>query len=83
MEMYRYNQLKFLFDTGSGPGGQSINKTANNVQLLHKPSGIRVTCQETRSLQQNRLIARKKLLEKVLVLPFVWVLLFFGVRVLI
>lgn len=50
---------------GSGPGGQSINKTRNNVQLLHKPSGIRVTCQDTRSLTQNREIARKWLLEKV------------------
>ena len=51
--------------TGSGPGGQSINKTNNNVQLLHKPTGIQVKCQETRSLQQNRKIARKILLEKV------------------
>ena len=50
---------------GSGPGGQSINKTNNNVQLLHKPTGIQVKCQETRSLQQNRKIARKILLEKV------------------
>ncbi|KAL5511537.1 hypothetical protein ACEPAH_4754 [Sanghuangporus vaninii] len=52
------------FVRGSGPGGQSINKTSNNVQLLHKPTGIRVTCQETRSLQKNRAIARKKLLER-------------------
>ena len=43
---------------------QSINKTSNNVQLLHKPTGIRVTCQETRSLQTNRMIARRNLLEK-------------------
>lgn len=50
---------------GSGPGGQSINKTNNNVQLLHKPTGIQVKCQETRSLQQNRKNARKILLEKV------------------
>ena len=50
---------------GSGPGGQSINKTNNNVQLFHKPSGIQVKCQETRSLQQNRKIARRILLEKV------------------
>ncbi|KZP20766.1 hypothetical protein FIBSPDRAFT_919761 [Athelia psychrophila] len=49
---------------GSGPGGQSINKTSNNVQLIHRPSGIRVTCQITRSLETNRMLARRILLEK-------------------
>ncbi|KLO18782.1 hypothetical protein SCHPADRAFT_912975 [Schizopora paradoxa] len=58
------SDLEESFVRGSGPGGQSINKTRNNVQLLHKPTGIRVTCQETRSLTQNREFARKWLLEK-------------------
>ena len=60
-----YSNILTIRILGSGPGGQSINKTNNNVQLLHKPTGIQVKCQETRSLQQNRKIARKILLEKV------------------
>ncbi|KAM5542595.1 hypothetical protein V8D89_003556 [Ganoderma adspersum] len=56
--------LEESFVRGSGPGGQSVNKTENNVQLLHKPTGIRVSCQETRSLKQNRKWARKILLDK-------------------
>ncbi|KAF9815431.1 hypothetical protein IEO21_04602 [Rhodonia placenta] len=56
--------LEEAFVRGSGPGGQSINKTENNVQLLHKPTGLRVTCQETRSLSQNRKLARRILLGK-------------------
>lgn len=60
----REQDLEEAFVRGSGPGGQSINKTENNVQLLHKPTGIRVQCQETRSLQTNRMLARRRLLEK-------------------
>ncbi|KAI0781346.1 RF-1 domain-containing protein [Trametes elegans] len=58
------DDLEESFVRGSGPGGQSVNKTENNVQLLHRPTGIRVACQETRSLKQNRKIARKILLDK-------------------
>jgi protein subunit release factor B len=38
-----------------------VNKTSNRVSLLHVPTGLRVECQDTRSLQQNRKIARKRL----------------------
>ncbi|KAF8911154.1 RF-1 domain-containing protein, partial [Gymnopilus junonius] len=60
----REEDLEETFVRGSGPGGQSINKTENNVQLVHKPTGIRVSCQDTRSLSQNRKLARKWLLAK-------------------
>lgn len=42
-----------------------MNKTENNVQLLHRPTGIRVSCQETRSLATNRRLARRLILQKV------------------
>lgn len=55
------DDLEEKFVRGSGAGGQKVNKTSNRVVLLHVPSNIRVECQETRSLQQNRKIARKRL----------------------
>ncbi|KAH7107366.1 RF-1 domain-containing protein [Auriculariales sp. MPI-PUGE-AT-0066] len=54
----REEDLREAFVRGGGPGGQSINKTRNNVQLLHIPTRIRVDCQLTRSLEDNRRIAR-------------------------
>ncbi|KAI0471101.1 RF-1 domain-containing protein [Xylariaceae sp. FL0804] len=52
------------FVRGSGPGGQKINKTSSAVQLIHRPTGIVVKSQETRSREQNRAIARRKLAER-------------------
>lgn len=46
---------------GRGPGGQKINKCNSKVQLKHVPSNIVITCQATRSREQNRKIAREKL----------------------
>ncbi|KAJ1037814.1 hypothetical protein NDA11_000939 [Ustilago hordei] len=57
------------FIRGSGPGGQAINKLSTNVQLSHIPTGTKVTCQETRSRDRNRELARRRLsltLEKLL-----------------
>jgi uncharacterized protein (UPF0248 family) len=58
------NEVTETFVRGSGPGGQKINKTSNRVLLVHEPTQLRVECQDTRSLQQNRKIARKRLKEK-------------------
>jgi peptide chain release factor 1 len=42
---------------GTGSGGQKRNKTACTVQLTHRPSGLQVRCETTRSLPQNRVAA--------------------------
>ena len=55
------DDLNEKFVRGSGPGGQKINKTASRVILVHLPTQLKVECQDTRSLQQNRKIARKRL----------------------
>jgi uncharacterized protein (UPF0248 family) len=57
-------ELTETFTRGTGPGGQKINKTSIRVCLVHDPTQLRVECQDTRSLQQNRKIARKRLREK-------------------
>jgi uncharacterized protein (UPF0248 family) len=55
------DDLTETFVRGSGPGGQKVNKTSNRVLLVHEPTQLRVECQDTRSLTQNRKIARKRL----------------------
>lgn len=60
----REEDLTEKFCKGGGAGGQKVNKTSNRVILLHNPTNLSVSVHETRSLQQNRKIARKRLLEK-------------------
>lgn len=65
----RGNVLFFSFLIGgSGPGGQKINKTSNCVQLRHIPTGMMIKCQESRSRDENRRIARRILARKLDVL---------------
>jgi peptide chain release factor len=57
--------LEESFARSAGPGGQNVNKVATAVTLRHRPSGISVTVQDSRSQAQNRKLARERLLDAV------------------
>jgi len=59
------SDLRETFARSSGPGGQNVNKVATAVTLRHRPSGISVTVQDSRSQAQNRKIARERLLDAI------------------
>ncbi len=61
----REEDLIEKFILGSGKGGQKINKTASCVYLKHLPTGIEIKCQQSRSRELNRYIARQELCEKI------------------
>ncbi len=57
--------LEETFARSSGPGGQNVNKVATAVTLRHRPSGIAVTVQDSRSQTVNRKLARERLLDAI------------------
>jgi len=61
----REQDIEEQFVRSSGAGGQKVNKTSSCVVLHHRPTGIRVKCQQERSQALNRFLARRILLDKI------------------
>src|SRR5438552_18508674 len=57
--------LEEKFARSGGPGGQNVNKVSTAVTLRHRPSGISVTVQDSRSQATNRKLARERLLDAI------------------
>lgn len=57
--------LDETFARSSGPGGQNVNKVSTAVTTTHRPSGLSVTAQDSRSQAMNRQLARERLLDAI------------------
>jgi len=58
----RLEEFEEIFSLSGGPGGQHVNKVSTAVTLVHLPSGISLTVQDTRSQYRNRQLAVHRLM---------------------